>query len=110
MKNFWVSWFHKAELGGFELHSPWWVSGARVVADRFNFDEQREEPTLCAAVQAVDETAAREVVVSSYDRRPEALEWRFCEPRPDDWTPFSGRFQKQDWMRWPPPVSQTGRR
>ena len=39
MKNprtnkFWLSWVHKPEMGEFELHSPWWISGSRISAGR----------------------------------------------------------------------------
>lgn len=99
--NFWISWFHTPELGAYELHSPWWVSGVRIVADRFNFDEEVEHPTICAAVRADSEEAVKEAVLASYDKRPTDLEWRFCEPRDDTWTPFNGRFPKAGWMQWP---------
>lgn len=100
MKRFWISWYHTPVMGQFELHSPWWVSGARHVADRLAFDEVREEPTICAAVQADHEEAAKAIVQASYDVPPHEIEWRFCEERPDDWSPFSGRFPKADWMKW----------
>lgn len=102
MSNFWISWFHTPAMGGFELHSPWWVSGSREVVNRLAFDEGHSEPTICAAVQADDEDGAKEAVVASYDMRPSNVEWRFCEPRADDWTPFNERFPKADWMTWPP--------
>lgn len=101
MSSFWISWFHKPAMGAFELHSPWWVSGSREVANRFTFDEGHSEPTICAAVRAEDEAAAKEAVTAAYDMRPADMEWRFCEPRPDDWSPFSGRFPRADWMKWP---------
>ena len=84
MKNprtnkFWLSWVHKPEMGEFELHSPWWISGSRISAGRFAFDEPWDQPTICAAVQSIDEAAAKEVIMSAYDNRPEFVEWRFCE-------------------------------
>lgn len=92
-KNFWVSWYNTVPLNQFELHSPWWVSGSR---------ESDDADTVCAAVKAVDEGAARNVILHSYDTPPPGgVEWRFVEPRADDWSPFSGRFGRADWMVWP---------
>lgn len=97
MKSYWISWYHKPELGGFELTAPWWRSGARLVASRFAFDE----PTICAAVRADHPEGARDRILTAYDVRPDDLEWRFVEERPDDWSPFSDRFPKAAWMEWP---------
>lgn len=92
MSNFWLSWYcADDDMGKFELHSPWWISGTRMTDDA---------STICAAVQAEDEEAAKEVVSASYDIRPASLEWRFCEPRASDWTPFSERFPRWEWMKW----------
>lgn len=93
MKSFWISWWHDIEkLGEFELHSPWWRSGIRMSDDA---------ESICAAIQGYDEAQAKERVLMSYDERPEDLEWRFVEERPDDWSPFSGRFPRAAWMQWP---------
>jgi hypothetical protein len=95
MSNFWLSWYClDGDMGKFELHSPWWISGTRTDDDA---------STICAAVQAEDEEAAKEVVLASYDTRPTALEWRFCEPRMSGWTPFGDRFTRKEWMKWSPP-------
>jgi len=90
MKNkYWISWYHKREFSGFELHSPWWITGYTGEGDI----------TFCAAVKATDEIKAMEIVRNSYDVPPEdAIEWRFCEERPLDWSPFSDRFPKAEWM------------
>lgn len=94
MKNFWVSWWQNRELGPFELHSPWWVSGSRGLGPS-TFDE-----SIVAAVKAEDEAAARQVVVDSYDKSPDEIEFRFVEERPNDWEPFSDRFPRAEWMKW----------
>jgi len=99
MTNFWLSWIHRDGIGAFEIHTPWWVSGHRMAA---RGDEELDEPTIVAAVQADDEDAAKEKVMSAFDKRPAWLEWRFCEPRAPEWEPFSGRFPRADWMQWPP--------
>lgn len=91
MKKFWVSWFNPEDLGVFELHSPWWTSGYRGSDDA---------ATICAAIRADHIEGAKDRVLRSYDVIPDDVEWRFVEERPDDWTPFSDRFQKADWMQW----------
>lgn len=87
MKSYWLSWWTTDEHGGFELHWPWWISGYRDDAS-----------SICAAVRAESEDAAREIVLASYDKRPGDVEFRFVEKRPDDWTPYNDRFKKGDWM------------
>lgn len=90
--RYWLSWYHKpALMGGFELHLPWWISGTR--ADGAD--------TVCAAVIAASEDAAREIIFDCYDKRPFDIEWRFCDERAADWSPFSERFPRADWMQWP---------
>ena len=97
MTAFWLSWYLTKEMGAFELESPWWVSGARVWQKG---DEIWTDDSIVAAVRAESEEAAKELVLASFDKRPEAIEWRFCEPRPDGWAPFSERFPRGDWMKW----------
>lgn len=97
-KRWWISWWHDRALGPFELHTPWWVSGGSGSVD-----------SICAAVLAPNEQAARELVIGAYDARPQALVFRFVEERPDDWAPWklppgaegSPRFQRATWMQWP---------
>jgi hypothetical protein len=93
-RNFWVSWYSPDELGSWELHSPWWVSGWAVT-------ETEDVQTICAAIKAKDEDDARTRVLASYDKPPATVAWRFVEERPADWTPFNDRFLKADWMVWP---------
>lgn len=102
MKSFWLSWYATPDTGPWSLHWPWWISGARIVADRLAFDEEREEPTVCAAVQSEDADAAREIILAAHDKRPDGkIEWRFCEEQDQSWAPFSDRFPRGDWMQWP---------
>lgn len=97
MKNFWLSWF--GNRCGYELHWPWWISGYRMDGD----DETGalDTPSICAAVRAPNEAAAKALIIAAYDEPPGELEWRFCNERPDDWSPFNERFPKADWMQWP---------
>jgi hypothetical protein len=92
MRSFWISWYHTKELGGFELVAPWWYSGVRCADDA---------DTICAAIRADHEEGAKDRILTAYDVRPDDVEWRFCNERPDDWSPFCDRFPKADWMTWP---------
>lgn len=91
MKKWWVSWYDEYRFGDFELHFPWWISGVR---------GEDNADMICAALMADTEEAAIEIVYAVYDKRPDAIEFRFVEGRPDDWSPFCGRFPKADWMAW----------
>lgn len=94
MKTYWISWI--GPVGGFELHWPWWISGYRL-------GDEEDTPTICAAVKAKNENAAKEVILASHDDKPKDIEWRFCNERPDGWEPFCDRFPRADWMQWPAP-------
>lgn len=36
------------------------------------------------------------------------LEWPFCVEKPAGWAPFSDRFSRTEWMRWPWPALGDG--
>jgi hypothetical protein len=93
-RNWWVSWYcPPGQMGKFELHWPWWVSGQRMSDDA---------ETICAAVKAENEDGAKQVIIDSFDdQKPDDLEWRFVNERPGDWSPFCDRFQSAKWMKWP---------
>ncbi len=99
MNNYWLSWYATRATGAWELHWPWWISGYRIKWDDAGDDVQ--EPTVCAAVRADSEDAAKEIVLTAHDKRPVNIEWRFCEQQPQGWSPFSERFPRADWMQWP---------
>lgn len=95
--KYWISWYHNhAKHGEFELHSPWWVSGGDLDGN----------DTIVAAVEVdivrEDEgpEAARIAIHQAYDNPPMSLEWRFCNERDADWSPFCDRFPKAAWMQW----------
>ena len=96
VRPFWLSWFHTNELGGFDLLWPWWETACC-------HETGGRSITICAAVQADSEEAAKEVVLASFDVRPTHVQWRFCEPRPVNWEPFNDRFERDAWMSWPNP-------
>lgn len=95
MTNYWISWYHKPAMGPFELHWPWWVTGARWMG------HFHSHPTICAAVRAPSEDAAKEIIAASYERPCGQIEWRFCLYREFSWDPFTERFPCAGWMRWP---------
>jgi len=90
--KYWVSWYHHKGMGDFELHSPWWISGERMSDDA---------KSICAAVEAQHEAGAKCAVFHAYDKEVTEIEWRFCNERADDWSPYCERFPKADWMVWP---------
>lgn len=90
-KSFWLSWYCPGYLMGmFELHSPWWISGSTMDGAW----------TICAAVRAANEDAAKAVILASYDDPPDTLKWRFVEEQRQEWSPFCDRFTRADWMQW----------
>jgi len=93
MSSYWVSWWTGPSEGGFELNSPWWVSGSRGV------DEDSMD-SVCAAVRADSEKDAKGVIYGCYDKRPAHLDFRFVNQRDDGWSPFCDRFPKAGWMEW----------
>jgi hypothetical protein len=88
--GWWVGWYNDLDIETFELHSPWWVSG----------EDMDGNETMVAAVRAEDETAARQQILDAYDNPPRSARWRFCEPIPEGKSPFSDRFQQNEWMAW----------
>jgi hypothetical protein len=95
-KPFWLSWMHDPNGPEFEIHWPWWRSGIAYMSD------DSERYTICAAVKAKDEADAKAMVQLAYDEKV-SLSWRFCDERAPNWSPFSDRFGKADWMTWPTP-------
>jgi hypothetical protein len=87
--KFWISWHSTEEMSAFELNTPWWISGYRGSDDA---------AIICAAVKAASKEHAEQIIYESYDNRPASIEFRFCDERPDDWTPFCDRFKRAEWM------------
>src|SRR5262245_45714271 len=105
MKAYWLSWYGTPDTGPFTLEWPWWISGHRLVGRKRTdgeIDVTQQDPTICAAVRAESEEAAKEIILAAHDRRPGPgdMVWRFCEEQPDGWSPFSERFPRADWMVW----------
>jgi hypothetical protein len=89
MKNYWVSWYADEDVA-FTLNTPWWCTGWRCADGA---------ATVCAAVKAMNEYDAKDVIVAAHDDLV-SLEWRFVNERPDEWSPFCDRFPRADWMVW----------
>ncbi len=91
MKKYWISWFHSPVYGPFELNSPWWIR-----------ESEGLSYTIYAAVKANSEAEAKELVRNSYNKQLDAatFEWRFCEEKPADWSPFCDKFPKDNFMAW----------
>ncbi len=95
-ERWWVRFYVKTDdLPHFEYHGPWWISGTTF--------EEPERSTVCAAVCAGNEDAARDVIAESFDDGYAVAEWSFTDQRADDWAPFCERFSRAEWMRWPWP-------
>lgn len=84
MARFWISWYQPTDdyrpvydpaKESEPLGHAYWCSGQRCSDDAW---------TMCAMVDAEDESAAEEVIQKYW---PEAKEWRFCEEKPASWTP-----------------------
>jgi hypothetical protein len=93
LKPYWLSWI--AETEEFVLYFPWWISG-------YIFGGDEDESTICAAVWARSEEDAKDIIKNSHFKESDgaSIEFRFCETRPFDWSPFCGRFPRADWMIW----------
>lgn len=86
--RFWMSWYGGENEP--DLQTPWWITGWRT---------SDMAPTICAAVIAEDESAARALVAAA--SAGVQLEWRFCDPKPETWSPFCDRMRRAPWMQWP---------
>jgi len=98
MKPYWVSWWEDEEFyPTFEYHGPWWISGQRDVQGG------TVDYSMCAAVMAESEEDAKLKIEAAHDN-PCELDWRFVEECEPGWEPFSSRFARRDWMKWPWPT------
>ena len=97
----WISWYHSIEtMGEFELHSPWWVSGYAM-----NEGEIEAETIVAAMPGELSEAEAEAFIKLAYDKKPKAIEFRFNNVKDGD-DPFSERFPRAKWMKWPPLIGK----
>lgn len=88
LTNYWLSWYHRSTDPAFRLDWPWWVTSTG------------DTVTICAAIRAESEDVAWAIVRESHAGNV-GFTTRFCEAKPADWTPFSDRFPRAEWMQWP---------
>lgn len=92
MKRFWISWWEPAPDGDarpFEVPPTteipeYWMTGTRG-------DDEDEETSVCAVVDAPDEEAAERRVRAYW----KPSEFRFCETKAAGWFPESDRFPRK---------------
>ncbi len=88
MNKYWISWWHREDMGRFDLKWPCWWTGSTC--------EKPELLAYCAAVKVEQGEDILEIVRTSYSRFPDDIKWRFVIPKSDDWTPYSDRFTKDE--------------
>jgi hypothetical protein len=89
LKKYWISWYHDENFSPFELETAWWISG-----EEYN----KNRKMICAAIYSDHIALAHQKIQMLYDIPPREIEFRFCEEKPNDWTPYCDRFPKADWM------------
>lgn len=100
MNEYWISWSSIMEDdGGFELRSPWWVSGWNITKDN------KEESIFVGAIRADSEEEAWKKIAEAYDTPPEnGVNQRFIQVMSGDeerpWEREGTRFPLGDWMEW----------
>lgn len=96
MKRFWCR-VRVSDISMFEYSGPWWVSGY--------MGFETELTIVCCAVVAKDEADAKQQVRACFDTLHALDGLDFVDEKPAGWSPFSGRFPFQHWMRWPVPAA-----
>lgn len=87
MTRFWVSWWsgNYADEGCTRPPFKFWVSGQRVRMVDGREDDERDECSICAVIDAETEAEVWILVTRHFpDQTP-----RFCEVRLADWVPGS---------------------
>jgi len=96
LKPYWVRF--KTNMGHFEYEGPWWTTG---IVD----DARDPKPDIvCAAVMAYSEDAAKAILRGTHDDGYEP-NFDFVSRRNKNWSPFSDRFKRAEWMKWPQPYA-----
>lgn len=94
MSRYWCRFYALTEeMPSFEYHGPWWRSGTTMDDD--------EQTIVCCAVVAESEDAAESAIRSCFDPGHGLCQWDGATKRPDTWEPFTERFPRAAWMRWP---------
>lgn len=100
MNEYWISWYSDHEEGGFELYSPWWVTGYAPGPDG-----DFSDTIFVGAVRAETEEEAWDKIAQSYDSPPPSgVRQRFIEKfdpgEKKPWEHEGGRFSLAEWMVW----------
>lgn len=97
LRNFCVRWVSPG-APIVTLTSPWWPDGVETTETSLGL-RQGTAPVFVAAVRAVDKAHAERVVFRGVTGADVVVE--FVKEMPSDWSPFSERFPRADWMDWP---------
>jgi hypothetical protein len=90
VRRWWVRWYNCfAEMGPFTLYTPWWISGTTM--------DEPEKQIIVALIKAKDGGEVKEIIYTSYDKRPDKIEFSFINEVEPTWQP-SDRFPWEDWM------------
>lgn len=90
VRRWWVRWYNCfAEMGPFTLYTPWWISGTTM--------DEPEKQIIVALIKAKDGEEVKEIIYTSYDKRPDKIEFSFINEVEPTWQP-SDRFPWEDWM------------
>lgn len=90
VRRWWVRWYNCfAEMGPFTLYTPWWISGTTM--------DEPEKQIIVALIKAKDVGEVKEIIYTSYDKRPDKIEFSFINEVEPTWQP-SDRFPWEDWM------------
>lgn len=92
---FWVSWNHRPRHGTFVADFPCWLTYSYIGYGRGSY------AAYCASAMARDDDEARDIIFRAHRKRPPAIDFRFVDKKRADWSPFSRRFPRADWMVWP---------
>lgn len=80
---YWISWYSgERALRRAEIPGPWWITG----------ETTDGSVVVVALVSAVDEADAMARVERGHKIPIGGMIWRFCEAKPDGWTPPGDRF------------------
>ena len=93
-KGYSISWYGSEFPKAINPSWPWWLDG-------WTFDGAGvSTPIIVGALIAKDAEEAKRLV-SDARIGGRVKEWRFCEEQPAGWTPFTERYPRQPWMKWP---------
>ncbi len=87
--NYWIGFWTDMEPEDFQTGWPHQLLGALDGGWKFH-----------VAIQARSEKEAVGIIFDSFVGEADHIRILFLEPKPNDWSPFNGSFEREDWMRW----------